>query len=174
MLDVSGAMKAKSDQLNFVDLGVNGELLITIDYIDYAESREQQQIWIYYQGCNKRPYKPSVGMGRLLVGAWGKDADKWVGKQILLYGEKEVTFGKGEVGGIRIRALSDVPKEGYVGFVQKNKRVRTRQTIPLLVVEADPITENDQNWIDLARQDITVLDQIENDDAYKARIKSLI
>ena len=38
----------------------------------------------------------------------------------------------------------------------------------------DPITENDQQWINMAREDITVLDQIENDDAYKARIKSLI
>ena len=36
------------------------------------------------------------------------------------------------------------------------------------------ITENDQNWIDMARKDISVLDQITTDDRYKARIKSLI
>jgi len=173
MIDMSAAMKAKSDQLNFVDLGVDGELLITIEHINYEETRDQQKVWIYYEGCNNRPYKPSLGMIRVLIGAWGADGDTWVRKSILLYGEKAVTFGKGEVGGIRIRSLSDIPKEGYTAFIQKNKRVRVKQTIPLLIIEAAPIADIDQQWIDAARADISALEQI-TDEMYKLRIQSLL
>lgn len=176
MIDLSNAMKAKSDQLNFVDLGTDGELLITIEHVNYEESRDQQKVWIYYEGCNNRPYKPSLGMVRVLIGAWGKDGDTWPKKSILLYGEKAVTFGKGEVGGIRIRSLSDIPKEGYTAFIQKNKRVRVKQTIPLLVVEAPKPpqpTENDLGWVEAGKADIKSLDAL-TDPKYRAYIESLI
>lgn len=173
MIDLSNAMKAKSDQLNFVDLGTDGEILITIEHVNYEESRDQQKVWIYYEGCNNRPYKPSLGMVRVLIGAWGKDGDTWPRKKILLYGEKAVTFGKGEVGGIRIRSLSDIPKEGYTAFIQKNKRVRVKQTIPLLVIEAPKPTPEDQAWLDAIKQDSKALDQLDEGEQ-KERIKSFL
>jgi hypothetical protein len=173
MIDLSNAMKAKSDQLNFVDLGTDGELLITIEHVNYEESRDQQKVWIYYEGCNNRPYKPSLGMVRVLIGAWGKDGDTWPKKSILLYGEKAVTFGKGEVGGIRIRSLSDIPKEGYTAFIQKNKRVRVKQTIPLLVIEAPKPTADDLNWVASIKAGKNKLEDI-NDKSRRDFIESLL
>lgn len=144
MANMSGAAKAKSDQLNFIDLGINGEITITVESVSYDENRPQQKVWVYYAGCNNRPYKPSVGMIRVLLGAWGEDDQDWVGKSMKLYGEQSVTFGKGEVGGIRIRSLSHIDKNGYTAFIQKNRNVRTKQTIPLLIVE--PVYYNEQQF----------------------------
>ncbi len=145
MVDMSGAAKAKSDQLNFIDLGINGEIVITVESVSYDENRLQQKIWVYYAGCNNRPYKPSVGMGRVLLGAWGKNDDEWIGKSMKLYGDQSVTFGKGEVGGIRIRALTDIPAQGYTAFIQKNRNTRTKQTIPLLKLERPMYPEAEFN-----------------------------
>lgn len=135
MANVSNAMKAKSDQLNYIDIG-EGEILITIENVQVTNS-DQQPVWVFYQDCNNRPYKPSKGMIRLMAGAWGEETDAWIGKSLKLFGDATVRFGKGEVGGLRIRAMSDIPQAGYTAFIQKNRSVRVKQTIPLLVIEVE-------------------------------------
>lgn len=140
MANVSQAMKAKSDQLNYIDIG-EGEITIRIESVTVTNS-DQQPVFVYYEGCNNRPYKPSKGMIRVLAGAWGEESDCWVGKSLKLFGDASVTFGKGAVGGLRIRAMSDIPKDGYTAFIQKNRSVRVKQTVPLLVVE--PIFYSDE------------------------------
>jgi len=133
MANVSQAMKAKSDQLNYIDIG-ESEITIKIESVAVTNS-DQQPVFVYYEGCNNRPYRPSKGMIRLLAGAWGEESDCWVGKSLKLFGDASVTFGKGAVGGLRIRAMSDISKDGYTAFIQKNRSVRVKQTIPLLIVE---------------------------------------
>lgn len=132
MASVSQAMKAKSDQLNFIDIG-ESEIVIKIESAKVDNS--DQPVSIFYAGCNNRPYKPSKGMLRILAGAWGDDTDSWIGKSIQLFGDKTVRWAGQEVGGLRIKALSDIPKAGYTAFIQKNKATRTKQTIPLLDIE---------------------------------------
>lgn len=136
MASVIDAMKAKSDQLNFVDIGAGGELVIFIERVVVTGGNEQT-VHVHYSGCDNRPYKPSKGMIRLLAGAWGDDGDLWVGKSLKLFGDGSVTWGGGEVGGIRIAAMSDIDSAGYTAYIQKNRKVRVKQTIPLLAV--DPV-----------------------------------
>lgn len=140
MASVSQAMKAKSDQLNFIDIG-ESEIIITIE--SAIVNNTDQPVSIFYSGCNNRPYKPSKGMLRILAGAWGDDTDSWIGKSIQLFGDKTVRWAGQEVGGLRIKALSDIPKAGYTAFIQKNKATRTKQTIPLLKIEM-PMYSDDQ------------------------------
>jgi len=134
MASVIDAMKAKSDQLNFVDIGAGGELIIFIERVVVTGGNEQT-VHVYYKGCENRPYKPSKGMIRLLAGAWGDDGDLWVGKSLKLFGDGTVTWAGGEVGGIRIAAMSHIDSAGYTAYIQKNRKTRVKQTIPLLVVE---------------------------------------
>lgn len=130
MANVSLAMQAKSDQLNFIDIGDGGELILQVESVTVLN--KDQPIAIHYKGCNGRPYKPSKGMIRVLAGAWGEESDLWVGKYIQVFGDPTVTWAGAEQGGIRIRALSDIPKQGYTAFIQKNRSTRVKQTIPLL------------------------------------------
>ncbi len=167
MANVSHAMKAKSDQLNYIDIG-ESELIITIESVNVTGS--EQPISIFYAGCNNRPYKPSKGMIRLIAGAWGEESDLWVGKSIKLFGDPTVMWAGKEQGGLRIRSLSDIPEQGYTAFIQKNRAVRVKQTIPLLIVEP---TANDLTWIEAAKQDIKSLDQIE-DAQYREYIESFL
>lgn len=162
MANVSQAMKAKSDQLNYIDIG-EGEILITIENVQVTNS-DQQPVFVFYQGCNNRPYKPSKGMIRLMAGAWGEESDAWIGKSLKLFGDATVRFGKGEVGGLRIRSMSDIPQAGYTAFIQKNRSVRVKQTIPLLVIEVQYFS--DEQFTNDSPHMITALkagnDNIEN------------
>lgn len=130
MASVQQAMKAKSDQLNFIDISDGSEPILHVESVVVTNS--DQPIAIHYVGCNGRPYKPAKCMIRVLAGAWGDESDLWVGKYIKVFGDPTVTWAGAEQGGIRIRALSDIPKQGYTAFIQKNRSTRVKQTIPYL------------------------------------------
>ena len=164
MANVKQAMQSKSDQLNYVDVG-NGSLIALIESVHVTNS-DQQPITINFAGCNGKPYKPNKGMIRVLAGAWGEESDCWIGKTIKITGDPTVKWGGEEVGGLVVGALSDINKAGYTAYIQKNKRVRVKQTIPLLVVEPPQLTADDQSWINAAREDSSVLEQI-TDPNYK-------
>lgn len=83
-----------------------------------------QPVWVYFHGCNNRPWKPSKGMLRLLATAWGRDSSQWVGKSAKLYGDKTVKWAGKEIGGIRVRALSHINPNGMSAMltVARGKR----------------------------------------------------
>ncbi len=167
MASVSQAMQAKSDQLNFVDIGTSN---IVIFIIGVTVSNNEQPVSIYYEGCNNRPYKPSKGMIRLLSEAWGDESDNWVGKHIKLYGDPTVKWAGKEIGGIRIQALSDISKNGIDAFVALNRATRRKTHIDFLDI---PLTEIDRKWITAVIKNRSVLDQIE-DFAYRSKIETIV
>lgn len=137
--DVSAAIEAKSDQLNAVDI-MGYEPVIRIREVKVRTG--EQPVSIYFDGDNNRPWKPSKGMLRLMVGAWGKDARNWIGKYAKLYFEKKVRYAGKEVGGIRIRALSDIPSHGLDLILTLNRQMRENYHVSLLVVEPDEYPED--------------------------------
>lgn len=110
MPDISATLEAKSDQLNAVDI-IGAEPIITIRKVE-VKNNTQQPVFIYFDGDNNRPWKPSKGMRRILAAAWGRDSDAWIGKKAQLFFEPTVVYAGEEVGGIRIKALSDIPESG--------------------------------------------------------------
>ena len=132
MSDVSFALEAKSDQLNAVDI-MGAEPVIRVR--DVKVQKGEQPVWIYFDGDNNRPWKPSKGMLRLLAGAWGRDSKQWIGKYARLYFEPTVKYAGQEVGGIRIRALSDIDARGLTFALTINRQKREPYHVPLLVIE---------------------------------------
>ncbi len=172
MANVSQAMQAKSDQLNYDDIG-SGEIVIKVNKVIVTNT--EQPVSIFYDGCNDKPYKPSKGMIRLISEAWGVESDCWIGKSISLYGDDSVKWAGKEIGGIRINAFSDINKGGISAFVALSRGKRRKVTVKYLEVKPvnDVITDIDQSWINAAKEDPLVLNQIE-DLAYKARIEKLM
>lgn len=158
MANVKHAMQSKSDQLNYVDVG-EGSLIALVESVNVTNS-DQQPVTITFAGCNGKPYKPNKGMIRVLAGAWGEESDDWIGKTIKIVGDPTVTWAGEAIGGLVVGALSDIDKAGYTAYIQKNKRVRVKKTIPLLVIEPPKLTADDQGWIEAARKDQSVLEQI--------------
>ena len=104
--NLSDTIIAKSDQLNADDL-VNDKL-ITVSGV--SRGNADNPIIINYQHDDGRPFKPCKTVRRILIAAWGEDGNQWVGKQALLYCDPTVIYAGKEIGGIRVRALSDINK----------------------------------------------------------------
>lgn len=136
MANVSHAMQAKSDQLNYVDIG-NGEMTITVTAVNVTNS--DQPISIFYENSGDRPYKPSKGMIRAIVAAWGEESDCWVGKSIKLYGDPSVKWAGKEVGGLRIKAFSHIADGGFDAYVAISRGLRRKTHFDLLVIGAQTL-----------------------------------
>ena len=119
--DLSKTIKPKTDQLNADDL-VGGSITIKIRDVKIIES-PVQPVSIFFDGDNNKPYKPSLGMRRVLVQLWGDDGNAYVGRKLTLFRDDNVKFGGEEVGGIRISHASNILKATRVlETVSKGKR----------------------------------------------------
>lgn len=135
MSDVTTALEAKSDQLNAVDI-MGVEPVIKIREVQVKKG--DQPISVFFDGDNNRPWKPSKGMLRILAGAWGRDSDVWVGRQVKIYFEPSVTYGGKEVGGIRVRALTDIDPKGVQFSLAISKQKREPYLVSLLLPVVKP------------------------------------
>ena len=105
-MNIGETIHPKSDQLNADDL-IGGSKTIKITQIEVFD-REMQPVEISYQGDEGKPYKPSLGMRRVLVQLWGEDEQVYIGRSVTLFRNNSVKFGGNEVGGIRISHATDI------------------------------------------------------------------
>ena len=124
----------RSDQINFEDF-VGGPKIYTIGGVRVGTAEQKYDIQL--QG-EERVWRPPLTVLRTLIACWGDDATVWQGRQVELYGDPSIRFGKEAVGGIRIKALShlDEPKTVTV-TVARGKR----QKITIQPLQAAPPTD---------------------------------
>lgn len=106
MSDMTPTIIAKSDQLNASDL-VGGPITITITKVDVRDTKDQP-VSVHYQGDDGKPFKPCKSMCRVMVAAWGADSKAYPGKRLTLFCDPSVKWAGLEIGGIRIKAMSDI------------------------------------------------------------------
>jgi hypothetical protein len=119
----------KSDQLNSDDL-IGGQTK-TIKITKVSLAMGEQPVSIHYEGDNGKPYKPGKSMRRVLVGVWGSDANKYVGRSLRLYRDDKVIFGGVAVGGLRVSHMSDIdaPVTMALTASQKSRKPFTVQPL---------------------------------------------
>lgn len=103
-LDITDTLAPKSDQLDAVDL-LGGERTFVIDRATVTVA--EQPVNLYLKDF-PRPWRPGKNMRRVLAALWGPDAAKYIGRSVTLFCDTGVMFGGKEVGGTRIKALSDI------------------------------------------------------------------
>lgn len=108
-MDLTKALAPKSDQLDFADLEGSAPQVFTITEVSEngSELADQQPVNVRLAEF-PRVWRPSKGMLRVLADNWGKDVKVWIGRQVELYGDPEVYFGKEKRGGTRISRLSHI------------------------------------------------------------------
>lgn len=104
--DIAATIVAKSDQLNADDL-VAGP--ITARVIGLKRGTADQPVLVVLDNA-KQPWKPCKTARRVLVFGWGGDPTKWIGRSLKLYRDDSVLWGGKAVGGIRVAAMSHIPK----------------------------------------------------------------
>ncbi|AUR98274.1 hypothetical protein NVP1248O_60 [Vibrio phage 1.248.O._10N.261.54.F1] len=164
MADVTLAMQAKSDQLNATDI-MGVEPIITIRDVKVNAGAQSQKVWIYYHGDNNRPWKPSVGMTRIIAAGWGTNSDNWIGKSVQIFMEPSVIYAGKEVGGIRIRAMSDIPKRGLNATITISRTKREPYPVKFLSMDrpaypADTFEKGFAAMVDMMESKKMTLEQI--------------
>lgn len=130
MHDMSKVIEPRSDQKNADDL-LAGPITITITSVDIKPGTEQPVV-IHYSGEDGRPYKPCKSMCRIMVHAWGPDANKYIGKSITLYCDPDVRWGGVSVGGIRISHMSDLNAKMVVALTVTKSQRKPFTVLPLM------------------------------------------
>lgn len=141
MSNMLAAVVPKSDQLNYDDL-IGGQTK-TIKITGVTVKPGEQPTTIFYEGDNGKPYKPCKSMARVLIHCWGPDGNKYIGRSLTLYGDPNVIFGAGKVGGIRISHISDI-SETVTMALTATRANRKPYTVKPLVVAAEPSL---QDWV---------------------------
>lgn len=153
-MDITETLAPRSDQINADDLIV-GPRTFTVEKVTAGSA--EQPVEIHLTELPGRPFKPSKTVRRLLVAAWGPEANAWTGRRMTLYRDPAVRFGGAEVGGIRVSHLSDIDKRIQVALtVTRGKRQP-------FVIEPLPPMSNDIAEFDRkisAAQSIDELDAI--------------
>lgn len=161
MIDLSKTIEAKSDQLNADDL-LGGPRILKITNVKAGSA--EQPVSIFYEGDNGKPWKPSKGMRRALVAAWGPDGSVYIGRTVEVYCDPTVKWAGEAVGGIRISRMSDISNAIVLSLaLTRGKKVPV--TIkPLAVTNKKTLTieERQQKTIELIKKaEIEVTPEIE-------------
>ena len=106
-MDITETIAPRSDPLNAEDL-LTGPRTFTVEKV--TAGSVEQPVEIHLIEFPGRPFKPSKTVRRILVAAWGPDADAYSGRRMTLYRDATVRFGGSEVGGIRISHLSHIDR----------------------------------------------------------------
>lgn len=132
-MDLTESIAPRSDQLNADDL-MSGPRTVTIADVN-AGTPEQPVNVVLAEFGPGRPYKPSKSMRRIMVAAWGPEASTYAGHRLTIFRNPSIRFGKDEVGGIQISALSHIDKPLTVALtVTRGKRSPfTVQPLPAAV-----------------------------------------
>ena len=131
MNDMTAVIVPKSDQLNSDDL-IAGPRTIRIRDVAIRPGTEQP-VSIFYDGDNNKPWKPCKSASRVLVAAWGADANAYLGRSATLYRDDGVTWGGMKVGGIRISHLTDIERPLVIALTEKkgSKKIATINPLKL-------------------------------------------
>lgn len=124
-------IEPKSDQLNADDL-ISGNRIIKITKVRVTEEK-QQACTIWFEGDNGKPWKPSKGMGKIIVFSWTDNPQNYVGKYVEISRDPKVKFGGEEVGGIVIVSLSHI-EEDFVFSLTTSKGVRKPFKVRKLII----------------------------------------
>lgn len=146
MNDMSAVIVPKSDQVNAEDY-LAGPKTYTIEGVAISPGTEQP-VSIKLAG-EKRVFRPCKSMSRVLVGAWGPDANVYIGRSLTLYCDPKVKWGGLEVGGIRISHMSHIERD-MVMSLTATKGKRAPHQVKVLAVQSGQQSGPDaaQKWAD--------------------------
>ena len=172
MIDMTETIAPKSDQLNADDL-ISGPRTFTVAEVSRGNAEQPVNITLA-EFPKGRPYKPSKSMRRVMVLAWGSDAEQYVGRRLTLYRDPEITFGPDKVGGIRISHMSHLSKRLTMALtVKRGKRAPyTVEPLPDHAPTSTPVDEETVKRLADLRAEWLEADD-ERKSAIEAEVKAL-
>jgi hypothetical protein len=147
----------RSDQLNAEDF-LAGPRTYTIEAVAIQPGTEQP-VNIRLAG-ETRAWRPCKSMSRVLVSAWGPDANAYTGRSVTLYNDPKVKWGGMEVGGIRISHMSHIERDMLLQLTA-TKGKRAPHVVKVLANAPAP-AQSGETAADWARAHLDAIDAAAN------------
>jgi hypothetical protein len=126
-IDLTESIAPKSDQLDAIDL-ISGPRTFTIERVT---ANNADQPFNFHLREFPRVWRPGKSMRRVIVKAWGPNADNYAGKRVTLYCDETVRFGNDVIGGTRISHMSGIDKKLSVPLIVKRGKSAMYTVEPL-------------------------------------------
>jgi hypothetical protein len=140
-MDLSKALAPKTDQIDAADLIGRPPQIFTIKSVSEngSELADQQPVNIRLEETDLY-WRPSKGMLRVMADpeCWGRDVKLWAGRQVELYGDPNVYFGKEKRGGTRISRMSHISGKKKILINPRGGRGAYWEVTPLPTPAPDP------------------------------------
>lgn len=142
-MDISNTLAPKSDQMDYEDL-ISGPKTLTIKGVRRGPSAEQP-FQVDFEEFD-RPWRPAKTVRRVLVACWGPDASTYIGRQVTLYGDPEVTWAGEAVGGIRLSHASHIDGPVTVALTIRRGK-RSPFTVQPLTPPTPTVDTSGRDWL---------------------------
>ena len=143
-MDISNAIKAKSDQLNAADL-MGGPIVVRIDG---AKRGNQDQPVIVNISGGHMPWKPSKTALRALAYFLGTDTTAWVGRWIRLYRDARTLWAGKPVGGVMVSGIDGISKAETLTLAYSRGKTNTHRIEPIKGEESGDATASLHDFLD--------------------------
>ena len=141
-MDISDTLAPNSDQFDACDLTA-GPRVFTVKSVSKGDP--EQPVNVHLVEFPRGPWRPGKNMRRVLAACWGADTSAWVGRQVELYCDPTVVFGREAIGGTRIRSLSDINGQQKIPLIVSRGKSAVYTVQPLKIAldapEADDSVE---------------------------------
>jgi len=144
-MDLTDSITPRSDQINADDL-LAGPITVTINEV--TKGKAEPPFDFQLAEFPGRAYRPSKSMRRVIVVSWGPEASVYAGRQLTLFRNPEITFGKDKVGGIQISHLSHIA--GPITLALTETRGKRRDfTVKPIETKPAAFDPNVNEWLEL-------------------------
>lgn len=122
---------SKGTQINADDL-LSKPMTITITEVVLTKDA-QQPVALRFDGDKGKPFLPCLTMRKLIDAVWeGADFSDYKGRKITIYRDPNVSFGKDEVGGVRISHMSGIDRTLTLMLLEKKGKRKKYTIFPLV------------------------------------------
>ncbi|KRC52145.1 hypothetical protein ASE16_03595 [Leifsonia sp. Root227] len=121
---------------------------VTVTITNVEAGTSEQPVFLHVTEFPGRTYRPGKSMRRVLVHAWGPEASVYIGRQLTLYNDTSIRFGKDVTGGIRISHMSHIDKPLTMPLTVTRGKRAPYTVEPLAAAPSAPSVDV-QEWVDV-------------------------
>ena len=124
MNDIAPTLVGDSNQLSKSDL-MDGPQTFTVSRVDINLSDKKRPTTIHLVEAPGKPYKPSLGMRKLIAKGWGKSSKAYIGRRLTLFHNPDVLWQGKREGGVEVCAMSDIETPFTIQVAVNAKQAKT-------------------------------------------------
>ena len=143
MNDIAPTLVGDSNVLSKADL-MDGPQTFTVARVDINLSDKKRPTAIHLVESPGKPFKPNLGMRKLIAKGWGKSSKEYVGRRLTLFHNPDVLWQGKREGGVEVCAMSHIEAPFTIQVAVNAKQAKTVKVE--VIPDSAPSHEVQPDW----------------------------